>query len=239
MQNLLYLCLLSLFSLFACGNNAPDSEPVPFGDDAIEVPLRYLALGDSYTIGESVAETQRWPVLLTDDLRREGFDIAAPRIIARTGWTTKNLQNGIDDADIDNETFDIVSLLIGVNNQFQGRSLEEYKTQFAELLQQAVDFAAGDKTRVFVVSIPDYAFTPFGQNSGNAETISAEIDVFNAAAREITETEEIPFYNITPISRQGNDDPELVAGDGLHPSGKQYQLWVDSFVAEVAELLRD
>ena len=239
MKKIFPLFLFAALLFFACAADEDiiTSPPEEEEEEEMMPPVRYLALGDSYTIGESVAQSQRYPVLLTADLRAAGLNVENPLIIARTGWTTANLQAGIEDADIEGRTYDLVSLLIGVNNQFQGRSLEEYKTEFAELLQQAVDFAGGDKDRVFVVSIPDYAFTPFGQSASNTSTISAEIDIFNAAAADITAENAIDFYNITPISRMGNDDPELVADDGLHPSGKQYQLWVDLFLEDVKDKL--
>ncbi len=186
-------------------------------------PMKYLALGDSYTIGESVAPEERWPVQLANQLRQQGKEIAGPTIIATTGWRTDNLQNGMTIARLQPE-YDLVSLLIGVNNQYQGKPLEQYKTEFEALLLEAIRLAKGEKDHVFVVSIPDYGFTPFGKPK--QEKISRELDAFNEANKVITERLGVRYINITDISRQGLEDPALVASDGLHPSGKMYSLWV-------------
>lgn len=188
--------------------------------------LRFLALGDSYTIGESVSESERWPVQLGEALQNRGVNVREVRIIVQTGWRTNDLQDAIN-----GETFtinyDLVSLLIGVNNQFQGGSISTYEVEFEELLQTAIDLAGGDQSKVMVVSIPDYAYTPFGEGSN---AISREIDEFNAVNREITNQYNIAYHNITPISRRGLDEPDLVADDGLHPGGDMYGLWVDQMM---------
>lgn len=189
--------------------------------------LKYLALGDSYTIGESVAEKERWPVQLAEQLRAKGTKIDSPRIIATTGWRTDNLKNAINIAQI-KETYDLVSLLIGVNNQYQGKAVDQYAIEYEDLLKTAIALAGGKKEKVFVVSIPDYGFTPFGKPK--QEKISKELDEFNEVNKRITESYGIQYFNITDISRHGFEDPELVASDGLHPSGKQYKLWVDKIV---------
>ena len=191
---------------------------------AVAQPMKYLALGDSYTIGESVAPEERWPVQLAERLRQQGRSVEGPTIIATTGWRTDNLKNGMTIARLQPE-YDLVSLLIGVNNQYQGKPLEPYKEEFEALLQEAIRLAKGDKNRVFVVSIPDYGYTPFGKSK--QEKISRELDAFNEANRVIAEKWGVKYFNITDISRQGLDQPELVAADGLHPSGKMYSLWVD------------
>ncbi len=194
--------------------------------------LTYLALGDSYTIGESVSEKERFPVQLSDSLKAAGIRIKTPRIIARTGWTTDELKNAIIAANIPATTpYDVVTLLIGVNNQYRGRSVEAYKPEFTDLLNMAIQFAGGKKERVFVVSIPDYAYTTFGK--GNP-TISKQIDEYNAANEAITKNRGVTYINITPISREGLKDPSLVASDGLHPSGKQYSRWVQLLLNPVA-----
>jgi lysophospholipase L1-like esterase len=186
--------------------------------------IKYLALGDSYTIGESVAPEERWPVQLAERLRKEGRTVEGPTIIATTGWRTDNLKNGMTIARLQ-PVYDLVSLLIGVNNQYQGKPLEPYKEEFEALLQEAIRLAKGDKDRVFVISIPDYGYTPFGQ--AKREKITRELNAFNEANRAIAEKWGVKYFNITDISRQGLDQPELVAADGLHPSGKMYTLWVD------------
>jgi lysophospholipase L1-like esterase len=197
-------------------------------DPSVSEPIRsYLALGDSYTYGQNVTENERFPNQLVDSLAKQNIKISTLRNIARTGWRTDDLQAGITAAAIADSTFAMVSLLIGVNNQYQNRSIEVYKTEFTELLNQAVKFAGGKKNRVVVVSIPDYAFTPFGSGSTR---ISTEIDNFNAANEQITKANGIAYVNITPISRDGIKDPSLVASDGLHPSGKQYGRWVSAMM---------
>ena len=224
------LSILLLFALLGCGDDASERPPATTPDGA----LTYLALGDSYTIGESVAENQRWPVQLAARLDADGIDLQSPRIVARTGWTTDELMDGIDDAGIEGNTYDLVSLLIGVNNQFRGRPLNQYRDDFTELLEAAITFAGGDRERVFVVSIPDYGYTPFGVN--NQATISAGIDAFNDAARGIAAALDVDFYNITPISREWTpEDDTLVASDNLHPSGEQYRRWVASFYGAVKD----
>ncbi len=186
---------------------------------------RFLALGDSYTIGESVPESKRWPVQLTEQLNKASFNFAPPEIIATTGWTTDELQKGIEKV-TPVGPYDLVSLLIGVNNQYRGRPLDEYKQQFEQLLKQAIGLAGGDADRVFVVSIPDYGVTPFAANRNPAK-IGEEIDLFNAAGREIAQKYGIEFVDITPGSRLAAEDKELLASDGLHPSAKMYADWVE------------
>jgi lysophospholipase L1-like esterase len=185
--------------------------------------MKYLALGDSYTIGESVTEQERWPVLLARALKLR----TEPTIIATTGWRTDDLMKAINAATLQ-APYDLVSLLIGVNNQYQGKSVEAYQPEFEELVLKAITLAGGENSRVFVVSIPDYGFTPFGKQK--QENITTAIDAFNAANKLITERHGVRYINITDISRRGFDDPELVAPDGLHPSGKQYSLWVERII---------
>lgn len=187
--------------------------------------MRFLALGDSYTIGESVAEDERWPVQLAARLQEQGIHLAAPEIIAKTGWTTDELAAGIEAAQPEGP-YDLVSLLIGVNNQYRGRSPEEYQAQFADLLQQAIAFAGGDPARVIVLSIPDWGVTPFAARL-DAAAIAAEIDTFNAINRAEAEKAGVWYVDVTAVSRQATTDPALIAGDGLHPSGKMYAAWVE------------
>ena len=185
--------------------------------------MRFLALGDSYTIGESVIPAERWPVQLAALLRREGVALDAPEIIATTGWTTDELSAGIDRAD-PHGSFELVSLLIGVNNQYRGRDLGEYRLQFAALLARAIHFAIGNPKRVLVLSIPDWGVTPFAQGRDRA-AISRAIDAFNAVNRAAAEQAGTPYIDVVPVSRQAALDPTLIAGDGLHPSGKMYTEW--------------
>lgn len=195
----------------------------------IDENVKFLALGDSYTIGESVHEAERWPSILIDSLRERNLKCEAPKIIAVTGWRTDNLRDAIAKENL-REEYTLVSLLIGVNNFYQGKSVENYKPEFEQLLKTAIALSGGNTTHVFVVSIPDYGYTPFGQ--ANMETISKGIDAFNEANRIITERLGVKYINITDISRRGLKEPDLVASDGLHPSGKMYALWVERILDE-------
>jgi lysophospholipase L1-like esterase len=187
--------------------------------------MRYLALGDSYTIGEDVLADQRWPLQLTEKLRARGVPIEDPQIVAVTGWTTDELSDGMDKAEL-GSNYDIVTLLIGVNNQYRGRPAEEYRSQFRTLLMRAMTLAGKRPERVVVVSIPDWGVTPFGHKSGrDLRQIATELDAFNAIAHTEALQAGIRFVNITCISR---DHASLVASDGLHPSGAQYALWTDA-----------
>ena len=183
----------------------------------------YLALGDSYTIGQSVLEAERFPNQTVSLLRSQGIKINDPKIIATTGWTTKNLIDALNATTLQNN-YDVVSLLIGVNNQYQGRSIDEYKTEFTLLLNRAIQYAGNKPIHVFVISIPDYSVTPFASGSDKAK-IAAEIDQFNAENKKISVQLGVNYLDITPISREA--DPALIANDGLHPSGKQYKRWAD------------
>ena len=185
--------------------------------------VKFLALGDSYTIGESVSVPERWPVQLAEALRRKGIDCFDPTIIATTGWRTDDLKHAIESANLKPE-YTLVSLLIGVNNYYQGKSAESYAPEFEGLLRTAIALAGGNKANVFVVSIPDYGYTPFGKDKQLA--ISKGIDAFNAINKSITEKMGVKYIYITDLSRRGISEPSLVADDGLHPSGKMYTEWV-------------
>lgn len=187
--------------------------------------LRYLALGDSYTIGESVEEAERFPNQLAALLADEGFSVDV-KIIARTGWTTDELWQGIQKEDI-TPPYDMVSLLIGVNNQYRGRNIEEYREGFIFLLNKAIEYAGGDVKRVIVFSIPDWGVTPFAAGR-NTTQIASEIDAFNQVNLEESQKAGAHYVDVTPVSRKAEEDPTLVAGDGLHPSGKMYSEWAKS-----------
>jgi lysophospholipase L1-like esterase len=190
-----------------------------------QAQLSYLALGDSYTIGEGVAEHGRWPVQLATTLRSEGIALADPRIIATTGWTTDELSAAIDAAEPLGE-WDFVSLLIGVNNQYRGRDVGEYTQEFAALLERAIGFAHGRADRVLVLDIPDWGVTPFARfEAGNRANIAAEIDAYNAAAQVVCAARGVAFVDITPLSREHGAEAAMLAEDGLHPSAAMYAEW--------------
>jgi lysophospholipase L1-like esterase len=191
--------------------------------DSPPAEVRVLALGDSYTIGEAVGADERWPVRLTAMLRTRGIKAAEPVIVAKTGWTTDELSRGIDDAK-PRGTYDLVTLLIGVNNQYRGRPAAEYRDQFRALLGRAIGFAGGKASHVVVVSIPDWGVTPFARGRDRAK-ITAEIDAFNAIGRDEAAHAGAHFVDVTPESRHAATDAALVAPDGLHPSGKMYEEW--------------
>lgn len=200
--------------------------------------ISYLALGDSYTIGEAVPAADSFPYQLAARLRAEQIFVEQPHIIATTGWTSSELQAAIKTAALARK-FDLVTLLIGVNNQYRGESITVYRQEFAALLQTALDFAGGDKSRVFVVSIPDWGATPFGVASGRGqEAIALDIDAFNAVNKEETLRAGVNYTDITPASRAAVADPELVAEDGLHPSAKMYSDWVNNLLPAVLKVLK-
>jgi lysophospholipase L1-like esterase len=198
-------------------------------------PLRHLALGDSYTIGEAVAAAERWPAVLAQRLRQAGVDVGEPQIVAVTGWTTDELAQGMDAAAL-LPAHDLVTLQIGVNNQYRGRGLDEYAVQFGALLERAIALAGGRAGRVLVVSIPDWGVTRFAREQGrDAARIARELDDFNACARDLAASRGVRFVDITPISRR---HPGMVAADGLHPSAEQYALWVEAILPIAREALR-
>lgn len=219
MRALLALTLMSLLG-FACAGGAPSSgEPVK-GES-----LRYLALGDSYTIGEGVSPAERWPVQLAALLRRQGITVGEPEIIARTGWTVAELSAGMDAA-APQGPYDLVTLLIGVNDQYRGADPEAYRPAFARMLARATALAGGDTRRVVVLSIPDWGVTPFARQSGrDPARIAAEIDRFNIVNRQEAEKAGIRFVDITPLSRRAGEEAGLLAPDGLHYSGAMYGEW--------------
>lgn len=197
-------------------------------------PLRYLALGDSYTIGEAVAHDEAFPHQLGARLRAEGFGLAPPEIIARTGWTTDELRAALD-AHLPQETYDLVTLLIGVNNQYRGRDAENYRVEFAELLERAIAYAGNAPARVIVLSIPDWGVTPFARGRQN---VSAEIDAFNAINRAETLARGARYLEITHASRRAQHDASLLASDELHPSAKMYGEWAREILPLAREILR-
>lgn len=200
-------------------NNVTPQPEVPVKDT-----LSYLALGDSYTIGQSVSAQESFPYKLAGQL--PGHRITGPTIIAKTGWTTSQLIAAIDNNDdIKGKTYDIVTLLIGVNDQYGGISQADYRIKFVQVLNTAIKLAKGNKNHVFVLSIPDYGVTPFAK--GDGERIGREIDQFNNINRQESVNAGVNYTNITDISKQAANSPFLIADDGLHPSASMYQAWVE------------
>lgn len=200
----------------------------------------FLALGDSYTIGESVTEQERWPNQLVTTLRNdlafsEKYNIEKPHIIAQTGWTTDELQKGIA-AKPPKGNYSLVSLLIGVNNQYRGYPTDVFRKQLKELIAQAIGYANKQAHHVIVVSIPDWGVTPFGSGKNRSGDVSKQIDIFNAIVREESSKAGVRYIDITGISRNAKKQPDLVAADGLHPSGKMYRNWVDIISPQVKSL---
>lgn len=198
-------------------------------------PIRFLALGDSYTIGESVAEEERWTHQLSNMLESAGIQVEVATI-ARTGWTTAELWQGIQAREIQ-PPYDLVSLMIGVNNQYRDYDILEYRKQFIFLLNKAIEYAGGDAARVIVLSIPDWGVTPFAADR-DRQRIAQEIDEFNTVNREESENAGAHYVDITPGSRRAGDDLALIAPDGLHPSAKMYAIWAEQVFPVALEVLR-
>lgn len=231
---------LSIFIFYNCSNEdqlptrAPINTTPPIVNLNLPRQFNYLALGDSYTIGQSVCETCRFP----EQLRKKLGDLDpkntyTSKIIATTGWTTTNLISAIN-SENPASNYDLVTLLIGVNNQYQNKPFSVYENEFPELIFKAIALARGDRSNVIVVSIPDYAFTPFGKQSGNQSYISAEIDRYNAFAQKYCLEQNIEFVSITDITRQGFVNPLLVAQDGLHPSELAYSYFVERILPKAS-----
>lgn len=243
------IVILSIF-LLSCSSEDPSPEmavgPSPVIPPSTQVPttsiassINYLALGDSYTIGQSVCETCRFPEQLKSSLKsiypQSTFSL---KIIATTGWTTTNLISGIN-AQNPESNYDLVTLLIGVNNQYQGRDFSIYESEFPQLVTKAIALAKGDKKNVIVLSIPDYAYTPFGKMTMNQEKITTEINKYNTFAENYCIMNAITFVSITDITRQGLNTTSLVASDGLHPSESAYKLFVEKMLPQVKVALQD
>lgn len=200
---------------------------------------KFLALGDSYTIGEGVAPDRNWPHQLAAALRERGIAIAEPEIVARTGWTTDELSAAMN-AHTFHPPYALVTLLIGANNQYSGRGVDDYRFQFRTLLEHAIELAGGDPRRVVVVSIPDWGVTRFGAESGrDTAQIAREIDAFNAAAAQISAALRARYADVTAISRDRGDDAHMLAADGLHPSDAMYARWTAAIAPAANAALRE
>lgn len=216
--------VLLLLLLLTCSNACNKKETM-----APAPTYSYLALGDSYTIGEMVAPPENFPNQAITMLKKDGYNFSPARIIAKTGWTTDELENGIIAANTTDplrSSYDFVSLLIGVNNQYRGRSVANYEPEFEELLKKAIRYAGNRASRVVVLSIPDWGITPFADGRDRTQ-IATEIDAYNAANKAIAERYLVHYIDITPWTREAAGDNSLLAGDGLHPSGKEYKRWAE------------
>jgi len=225
-----------IFSLLFLGVSCESQKNImgeSIKEDIENNPVSFLALGDSYTIGQGVDESERWPNQLRFKLDHNDFKIEDTKIIAQTGWTTRGLLDAITISDL--KKYNLISLLIGVNNQFQNQSFDLFKTEFDELLNIAITLS-GEQKKVFVVSIPDYGVTPFGVAYGSKE-IAEAIDTYNDYIAEKCNESDILFIDITEISRELGAMPGALASDMLHPSGEQYKKWADKILPKVIELL--
>ncbi|WP_246581293.1 SGNH/GDSL hydrolase family protein [Echinicola shivajiensis] len=201
--------------------------------------LSYLALGDSYTIGEGVKPNENYPHQLVSILEEYEYGFASPKIIATTGWTTDELQNGISATNIEGNTYDLVTLLIGVNNQYRGRTVDNFKEEFSALLDQAIEFAGGSQTKVIVISIPDWGVTSFAsQQNVDQQKVAEEITAYNAAKQQISNSRGVHYLDITQEYRQIGSYPENQAEDGLHPSGRIYSSWAKRLANLIREEIR-
>lgn len=244
----LTLCFVFLISVYSTTSFSYNKTPVNHlfkqgSPDTITAPSapdttmkHYLALGDSYTIGQSVKINERYPVQSVEQLRIAGFNVAEAEIIATSGWTTGNLLDAVKDKAAA-PVYDMVTLLIGVNNQYQRRSVEEYRAQFTTLLKKAIRFAGNRPARVIVLSIPDYSVTPFAHTS-DKEKIAREINSFNLINKRISDVCHVNYLNITNESRKAARDHSLIAYDDLHFSGKEYRIWTSLLVPIMSEALK-
>lgn len=233
------LTLLLNLAFFGCNSKTESNETssTPEVEETNPKNFKLIALGDSYTIGQSVCETCRFPAQLKDSLqlRYTALDTFNLEIIAQTGWTTTNLKNAISSANPPND-FDLVTLLIGVNNQYQNKPFELYETEFIELVDTAISLVGGNASKLIVVSIPDYAYTPFGQAS-NALNISTQLELYNTYAQTYCADNNLKYVYITDITQQGLDNPALVATDNLHPSTLAYTKFVERILPLALDIL--
>lgn len=225
-------CSSYLILIFSCAKK----DGFPVQPRQTKMTYSYLALGDSYTIGESVPAPDNFPNRTVQLLKNAGYNFKAAEIVAKTGWTTDELQNNINNHSF-TPPYDIVTLLIGVNNQYRGRPVDTYKPEFENLLKQAIQFAGGKADHLIVLSIPDWGVTPFAAGR-DRDQIAREIDSYNTANKTIAETYNVHYIDITPWTREAAHDPTLVASDGLHPSAKEYNRWSEKLADKIKALIK-
>jgi len=234
------LCFLCCSAMLSAASCRQDSNTKPVTQDStttlqpVSTAKTYLALGDSYTIGQSINSSGRYPAQVAGIVDSEGISMPAVQYIATTGWTTLDLQEAISSEHLTGP-YDIVTLLIGVNDQYQGVDTATYSTRFAQLLQTSVTLAGNNKQHVIVISIPDYGVTPFG---GGNQNISMQINEFNAINKRITDAAGITYVDVTTLSRAAATDHTLLASDGLHYSAKEYRLWANELAPIMYQLLK-
>jgi lysophospholipase L1-like esterase len=226
-------CSFHVILIFSCAKKG--SDPVQMTNQT-NITHSYLALGDSYTIGESVLPSENFPNQTVQLLTQSGYNFKSAEIIAKTGWTTDELQNSINSHTF-TSPYDIVTLLIGVNNQYRGRPVDTYKPEFENLLRQAIQFAGGKTDHVIVLSIPDWGVTPFANGRDRAQ-IAREIDEYNSANKTISENYKVNFIDITALTREAANDLSLLAADGLHPSAKEYKRWSEKLADKIKALIQ-
>jgi len=226
-------CSFHVILIFSCAKKG--SDPVQMTNQT-NITHSYLALGDSYTIGESVLPSENFPNQTIQLLTQSGYNFKSPELVAKTGWTTDELQNNINSHTF-TPPYDIVTLLIGVNNQYRGRPVDTYKPEFENLLRQAIQFAGGKTDHVIVLSIPDWGVTPFANGRDRAQ-IAREIDEYNSANKTISENYKVNFIDITSLTREAANDLSLLAADGLHPSAKEYKRWSEKLADKIKALIQ-
>ncbi len=211
-----------IISLSSCQNQQIQSK-----QSTVEIRANYLALGDSYTIGESVKLSESFPYQLRAYLNRKDILVEEPKIIAKTGWRTDDLITALKGSELKTK-YDLVSLLIGVNNQYQNKPIKQFKTELEALIKQAISLSEYSEQGVVLISIPDYGVTPFAAKKNHSK-IGKEIDQYNQIIKSMASDYKLEFYYITNISRKANENSSLLAEDQLHPSGEMYGLWVEEF----------
>ena len=227
--------LLSVITLLSCALITIEEK---MEDDLTMSSLDYLALGDSYTIGESVGEEERFPAQLFNSEFDYKIEKGEYKIIARTGWTSRNLLDAMEKENLKKGDYNFITLLIGVNNQYQGKPFSQYESELNELIDKAIHLLEGRSDRLIVVSIPDYSVSPFAASS-NKTKIAEEIKKYNTFKQETTKSKGARFVYITDLTQNANEDLSLLAFDQLHPSGKSYAQWVSRILPVLHDIIKN